>query len=111
MRGLEFDLGGLTPTLHELLVLAALRKGPRHGYDVARMIAERSDDAIELQYGTLYPILHRLEERHLITGSWSAAGGRRRRVYRVTHAGSSWLRDEAVRLRSVFDQLLRIISD
>jgi DNA-binding PadR family transcriptional regulator len=110
MSAPALDLHALTPTLHELIVLAALRQRPRHGYDIARVLAERSDGALEIQYGTLYPILHRLESRHLVTATWSEGTGRRRRVYRLTHAGSSRLRDESVRLRSVFYRLLRLVS-
>jgi transcriptional regulator len=72
----------------ELLVLAQLEDEPRHGYDIATRIEQRSSGAVSFNVASLYPILYRLESQGLITGWWvERAGQRRRRFYRLTAAG------------------------
>ena len=72
----------------ELLILALVEERPRHGYDIGRRIAERSDGAISFHVASLYPTLYRLEDKGLIEGRWvERAGQRRRRDYRLTAAG------------------------
>jgi transcriptional regulator len=71
----------------ELLLLAALRAGPAHGYAIAELLRARSDALIDLPEGTLYPALHRLEASGLVSSRWSEVNGRRRRVYQMTAAG------------------------
>jgi PadR family transcriptional regulator, regulatory protein PadR len=77
----------------ELLVLAQLESQPRHGYDIALGIEQRSNGAVVFNVASLYPILHRLEARGLIVGWWvEKAGERRRRFYKLTAAGRTSLR-------------------
>src|SRR5215470_18229304 len=71
----------------DVLLLAALEDGPRHGYAVKEALREGSGGRFDLPTGTIYPALHRLEAAGLIAGSWSVADGRRRRTYRLTPAG------------------------
>ena len=71
----------------DLLLLAALQAGPTHGYGVIVELRLRSGGAFDLPEGTIYPALHRLERARLIESQWSEAGGRRRRVYRLTPRG------------------------
>ena len=72
----------------EVLILALLDERPRHGYDISRLIDERSDGAITFHTASLYPTLYRLEDRGLIEGRWvERAGQRRRRYYRLTASG------------------------
>src|SRR5215212_4301870 len=78
----------------ELLVLTALRAGPGHGYLIIRDIAGRSDGEFELNEGTIYPALHRLERAGYVTSSWSEVGGRKRRVYRLSRKGRAALADQ-----------------
>jgi PadR family transcriptional regulator, regulatory protein PadR len=75
----------------EVLVLAALRDGPAHGYAVIEALRLRSDGAFDLAEGTVYPVLHRLEADGLLASGWTAAAGRRRRVYRLTRRGRAAL--------------------
>ena len=75
------------------LLLAVLNGAPRHGYAVITELKDRSDGAFDLPEGTVYPALHRLERTGLVASTWSDAGGRRRRVYRLTGAGASALAD------------------
>jgi PadR family transcriptional regulator len=72
----------------ELLVLAQLEQAPRHGYDIASQIDQRSQGAVTFNVASLYPILYRLEEQGWIAGWWvERAGQRRRRFYKLTPAG------------------------
>ncbi len=72
----------------ELLILALLEERPRHGYEIARLIDERSEGEITFHVASLYPTLYRLEDRGLIEGRWvEKARQRRRRYYRITPTG------------------------
>lgn|SRR5262245_34198205 len=76
----------------ELLVLAQLEDQPRHGYDIAVCIEQRSKGAVVFNVASLYPILYRLEAQGSISGRWvERAGQRRRRFYRLTPAGRAEL--------------------
>jgi DNA-binding PadR family transcriptional regulator len=69
------------------MLLAALETGPRHGYAIMEALRAGSGGQFDLPTGTIYPALRRLERAGLIQGTWSAAGGRRRRVYELTPPG------------------------
>jgi PadR family transcriptional regulator len=75
----------------DALVLATLRAGPLHGYAVIDALRGRSDGAFDLAEGTVYPVLHRLEVEGLLASAWTTEAGRRRRVYRLTRAGTAAL--------------------
>lgn len=80
----------------DLLVLKALSWGPAHGYGVARWIEHATEDALAVGEGTLYPALHRLEERGWIAASWGASeNNRRAKFYSLTKLGRAQLRAEA----------------
>src|SRR5262245_60163282 len=72
----------------DMIVLAALSAGPAHGYAVIEEIKRKSAGAFDLPEGTIYPVLHRLEEAGLLACPWGTAEtGRRRRVYTMTRRG------------------------
>lgn len=72
----------------ELLILSLTEARPRHGYDIARLIEQRSEGAVTFNAASLYPLLSRLERGGWIEGRWvEKAGERRRRMYRLTRAG------------------------
>jgi PadR family transcriptional regulator, regulatory protein PadR len=71
----------------DLLLLGVLDDGPAHGYGLVETLRERSGGAFDLPEGTVYPSLYRLERRGLIASRWEPAGGRNRRVYRLSAAG------------------------
>jgi len=71
----------------DVLMLATLEPGPRHGYAVKEALRDGSGGRFDLPTGTVYPALHRLERAGLITSSWSVVDGRRRRTYQLTPAG------------------------
>jgi len=76
----------------EVLILALLEEQDRHGYDIGRLIGERSDGTITFHVASLYPTLYRLEGKGLIEGRWiERSGQRRRRYYRLTRSGRTVL--------------------
>lgn len=80
----------------DLLVLKALSWGTAHGYAVARWIERATHDALRIEEGSLYPALHRLEERGLIEAEWGLSeNNRRARFYTLTTAGRRALRTES----------------
>lgn len=72
----------------ELLILSLLESEARHGYEISKLIEQRSDSALSFRVASLYPLLYRLEQRGWISGKWvEKAGQRRRRYYRLTPQG------------------------
>jgi transcriptional regulator len=91
----------------ELLVLTFLEARPRHGYDIGKLIEERTKGQICFRIGSLYPILFRLEDRGLIAGRWlEKPAERRRRMYRLTPAGRKFLNDQ----RSAWEEFVATIN-
>jgi PadR family transcriptional regulator PadR len=91
----------------ELLILALLEERDRHGYDLARLIDQRSGGAISFNVASLYPTLYRLEDKDLIEGRWiEKAGQRRRRYYRLTAAGKKTLASQ----RNVWDAFFHALN-
>ncbi|HXD65339.1 MAG TPA: PadR family transcriptional regulator [Solirubrobacteraceae bacterium] len=71
----------------DALILAVLADGPLHGYAIIEQLKRRSDGALALPEGTVYPALHRLEAAGLLSSEWSDGEGRRRRTYELTRRG------------------------
>ena len=93
----------------ELLILALLEERDRHGYELARLIDERSRGAISFHAASLYPTLYRMEDKDLIEGRWvEKAGQRRRRYYKVTAAGRKALASQRSVWDGFFDALNRV---
>jgi len=91
----------------DMIVLATLSAGPTHGYAVIEEIKRRSAGAFDLPEGTIYPVLHRLEQAGLLAGRWvTADSGRRRRVYSLTKRG----RRELGQRRAVWEQFVDAIG-
>jgi PadR family transcriptional regulator, regulatory protein PadR len=79
----------------DLLILQALSFRPAHGYTVAKWVETATNDALALGEGTLYPALHRLEERGWVTSEWGVSqNNRQAKFYRLTRRGRSQLRVE-----------------
>ena len=93
----------------ELLILALLEERDRHGYDIARLIDQRSRGAISFHAASLYPTLYRLEHKDLIEGRWvERIGQRRRRYYRLTAAGRKTLASQRSLWQNFFEALNRV---
>lgn len=72
----------------DLLVLKSLRLGPLHGWGISRRIRQLSSDVLQVNQGSLYPALYRMEDRGLVTAEWGISEeGRRAKFYRLTAAG------------------------
>jgi transcriptional regulator len=72
----------------ELLILSLVEARPRHGYELSKLIEQRSEGAVRFYVASLYPLLYRLEKRGWIKGRWvEKSGQRRRRYYRLTSQG------------------------
>jgi PadR family transcriptional regulator PadR len=90
----------------EMLVLSLVEDRPRHGYEIGRLIGERSSGALNYHVASLYPTLYRLEDHGLIEGRWvERAGQRRRRYYRITAAGRRVLRQQRTTWQQFFTAL------
>ena len=76
----------------ELIILSILETRPRHGYEISKLIEERSQGQLTFHVASLYPLLYRLEERGWLKGTWvEKAGERRRRFYSLTPEGQGVL--------------------
>lgn len=78
----------------DLLLLAVIEDGPRHGYAVIEELRRRTGDALDLPEGTIYPALHRLQKAGLLQSEWDESQSRRRRVYSLTPAGGGAVREK-----------------
>ena len=93
----------------EMLILALVEERPRHGYEIAKLIEQRSDGVLQFHVASLYPLLYRLENRGLIKGRWvEKAGQRRRRFYKLTAAGQKILAQQRQTWKDFFLALDRV---
>jgi DNA-binding PadR family transcriptional regulator len=79
----------------DLMVLSALADAPRYGYLLQQRVREATQEQVPLPAGTLYPLLHRLESEKLISSTWDASTGRRRKWYDLTARGRARLEKQA----------------
>jgi transcriptional regulator len=93
----------------DLLILALVEERPRHGYEIGRLIVERSRGALTYHIASLYPTLYRLEDDGLLEGRWvEKEGQRRRRYYRITAKGRARLASERSLWQDFFLALDRV---
>ena len=89
------DASGLLPGTLDVLILKAVSLGKLHGYGVLLRIQQISGDALQIQQGTLYPALYRLEKQGLIDSEWGTSDNNRRaKFYRLTATGKARLENE-----------------
>jgi PadR family transcriptional regulator PadR len=80
----------------DLLILKVVALGPLHGYAIAQRLQQISRDVVQVQQGTLYPALHRLENRGYLTADWKhTETGREAKFYRLTAKGRAYMTSEA----------------
>ena len=92
-----------------MLILALVEDRPRHGYEIAKLIEQRSEGVLQFHAASLYPLLYRLEKRGLINGRWvEKAGQRRRRFYKLTAAGQKILAEQRKTWKDFFTALERV---
>ena len=93
----------------ELLILSLVETRARHGYEISKLIDQRSGGRLHFKVGSLYPLLYRLEERGWIAGKWvEKAGERRRRFYRITPDGRQMLAAQRDHWREFVEAIARI---
>ena len=91
----------------DMLILRTLSVGPAHGHTIAYAIERGSEDVLEVEHGSLYPALHRLEDRGWIASFWGTSeNNRKARYYRLTPAGRKQLAAQTSR----WDELVRAIN-
>ena len=91
----------------DLLILQTLILGAAHGHTIAHAIEQRSEDVLQVEHGSLYPALHRLEDRGWIASFWGTSeNNRKARYYRLTPAGRRQLAEQTSR----WDQLVHAIN-
>jgi transcriptional regulator len=96
----------------ELLILSLVEARPRHGYEIGRLIEQRSGGTLRFHVASLYPLLYRLEKRGWIQGRWvEKAGQRRRRYYRLTAPGREVLAAQRRGWEVFVAAVNRIIAD
>ena len=91
----------------DVLVLKTLQLSPAHGHTIAHAIERRSEDVLQVEHGSLYPALHRLEDRGWIASFWGTSeNNRRARYYRLTPRGRKQLEAQTTR----WDEIVRAVN-
>ena len=94
----------------DMLILRTLLFGPAHGHQIAKHIQRTTDDVLQVEHGSLYPALHRLEDRGWIASYWGASEhNRRARFYRLTPAGKRQLTHQTNRWELLASAVSRIL--
>ncbi len=78
----------------DLLVLTLIEKEPMYGYQIIKELSKKSENIFNLQEGTLYPILHALEEKNYISSYWDATTSKKRKYYTITKEGKKHLKNK-----------------
>lgn len=109
-RGTETK-GALVRGTLDMLILRTLQHGAGHGHDIARHIHQTTRDVLRLEHGSLYPALHRLERKGLVTAKWELHSERKRefKYYRLTPAGRRQLRTEASRWQVLVEAIATVM--
>ena len=95
----------------DMLILRTLVVGPAHGHTIAHVIEHTSENFLEIEQGSLYPALHRLEDRGWVSSYWGASeNNRRARFYRLTAAGRKQLTRETHRWRAMVEAIGRVLG-
>ena len=95
----------------DLLVLKTLATGPQHGWGISQRIRQVSRDVFQVNQGSLYPALHRLEEQGWVTAEWGVSDANRQaRIYRLTRAGEKQLAREAANWAQMASAMTRILQ-
>ena len=95
----------------DMLILRTLRLGRAHGHEIAKHIQRTSDDVLQVEHGSLYPALHRLERKGWVTARWETASDRNRELkyYRLTPAGKKQLAAEESKWKQVAGAIARVM--
>ena len=95
----------------DMLILRTLLLGPAHGHTIAHAIERSSDEALQVEHGSLYPALHRLEDQGLIVSFWGTSeNNRKAKYYRMTTSGKKHLIHERSRWESLAQAVTRVLG-
>ena len=95
----------------DMLVLKALQRGPLHGYAIALRLEQLSEDVLQVEEGTLYPALYRMETRGWLKSAWATTDtGRRARFYKLTRAGRTQLAAESASWTRLATAVARVME-
>jgi transcriptional regulator len=95
----------------DMMILRTLLPGPAHGHTIANVIEKSSDEVLQVEHGSLYPALHRLEDQGLIASFWGTSeNNRKAKYYRVTQAGRKYLVNERSRWESLVQAVTRVLG-
>jgi PadR family transcriptional regulator, regulatory protein PadR len=96
----------------DMLILRTLITGPAHGHTIAHVIEHMSENVLEVEQGSLYPALHRLEHRAWVSSSWGTSeNNRKAKFYKLTAAGRKQLTAETDRWRTVVAAIGRVLGE
>lgn len=95
----------------DMLILRTLLFGPAHGHQIAKHLQRTSDNVLQVEHGSLYPALHRLERKGWVAAKWEAAKGQKRefKYYRLTAAGKKQLTSEESRWKQMARAIARVM--
>jgi len=95
----------------DMLILRTLQWGPAHGYGIVQALRTQSGDALQVETGSLYPALHRLEKQGWVTSQWKQTESKQRaKFYRLTAAGRKQLQSEQVRWEQIVNAVAGIMK-
>jgi len=95
----------------DMLILKTLLPAPAHGHTIAHAIERTSDEVLQVEHGSLYPALHRLEDQGLIASFWGTSeNNRKAKYYRITPEGKKHLVRERGRWESLVDAVTRVLG-
>jgi PadR family transcriptional regulator len=95
----------------DMLVLKTLQPGPAHGHTIAKVIEKTSDEVLQVEHGSLYPALYRLEDQGLIAAFWGTSeNNRKAKYYRITPAGRKKLIQERSRWEELVQAVMRVLG-
>ena len=93
----------------DMLILQTLLLGPAHGHQIAKHIQQSTEDVLQVEHGSLYPALHRLERKGWLVAKWESLGGKRElKYYRLTAAGRKQLLVEESRWKQLVNAIARV---
>lgn len=95
----------------DMLILRTLLFGPAHGHQIAKHIQRTTEDVLQVEHGSLYPALHRMERKGWISAKWELAPARNRELkyYRLTPAGKKQLTDKESKWKQITDAVARVM--
>src|SRR5215203_5896250 len=101
---------GLIQGTLELLILATLKTGPKHGHGIVQSIRENGDGRLNIEDGSLYPALYRLEGRGFVAAEWGVSeNNRKAKFYKITAAGRKGLESERENWETVSEAISKVL--